>query len=44
MAQGEGGYNPIEYHNGTVWPHVGKVSEVETRRRPLLARVLARKS
>jgi glycogen debranching enzyme len=18
---GEGGYNPIEYHNGTVWPH-----------------------
>jgi glycogen debranching enzyme len=21
MAQGEGGYNPIEYHNGTVWPH-----------------------
>src|SRR5579884_3289357 len=21
MAKGEGGYNPIEYHNGTVWPH-----------------------
>lgn len=21
MADGEGGYNPIEYHNGTVWPH-----------------------
>jgi glycogen debranching enzyme len=21
MAQGEGGYNPIEYHDGTVWPH-----------------------
>jgi glycogen debranching enzyme len=21
MAVGEGGYNPIEYHNGTVWPH-----------------------
>jgi len=21
MALGEGGYNPIEYHNGTVWPH-----------------------
>ncbi len=21
MAQGEGGYNPIRYHNGTVWPH-----------------------
>ena len=21
MAVGEGGYNPIEYHDGTVWPH-----------------------
>jgi glycogen debranching enzyme len=21
MAAGEGGYNPIGYHNGTVWPH-----------------------
>jgi glycogen debranching enzyme len=21
MADGEGGYNPIEYHNGSVWPH-----------------------
>jgi glycogen debranching enzyme len=21
MAEGEGSYNPIEYHNGTVWPH-----------------------
>jgi glycogen debranching enzyme len=21
MAAGEGAYNPIEYHNGTVWPH-----------------------
>ncbi|HET9594559.1 MAG TPA: glycogen debranching N-terminal domain-containing protein [Anaeromyxobacteraceae bacterium] len=21
MAVGEAGYNPIEYHNGTVWPH-----------------------
>jgi glycogen debranching enzyme len=21
MAEGEGGYNPVEYHNGTVWPH-----------------------
>jgi glycogen debranching enzyme len=21
MADGEGPYNPIEYHNGTVWPH-----------------------
>jgi glycogen debranching enzyme len=21
MAQGDAGYNPIEYHNGTVWPH-----------------------
>src|SRR5206468_2406606 len=21
MAEGEGGYNPIGYHVGTVWPH-----------------------
>jgi glycogen debranching enzyme len=21
MAEGEEGFNPIEYHNGTVWPH-----------------------
>jgi glycogen debranching enzyme len=21
MATTEGGYNPVEYHNGTVWPH-----------------------
>jgi glycogen debranching enzyme len=21
MAATEGGYNPVEYHNGTVWPH-----------------------
>jgi glycogen debranching enzyme len=21
MAEGNAGYNPIEYHNGTVWPH-----------------------
>jgi glycogen debranching enzyme len=21
MATGEGGYNPLAYHNGTVWPH-----------------------
>jgi glycogen debranching enzyme len=21
MAVGEAGYNPVEYHNGTVWPH-----------------------
>jgi glycogen debranching enzyme len=21
MAEGQRGYNPIEYHNGTVWPH-----------------------
>jgi glycogen debranching enzyme len=25
MAAGEGGYNPIEYHNGTVWPHDSSV-------------------
>lgn len=21
MAEGEAGFNPIEYHNGTIWPH-----------------------
>lgn len=21
MAQGDGGYNPVGYHNGSVWPH-----------------------
>ena len=21
MADGDGGYNPVSYHNGTVWPH-----------------------
>jgi glycogen debranching enzyme len=21
MAEGDGGYNPVGYHNGTVWPH-----------------------
>jgi glycogen debranching enzyme len=21
MGEGEGGYNPLEYHDGTVWPH-----------------------
>ena len=21
MAEGDGGYNPLRYHNGTVWPH-----------------------
>jgi glycogen debranching enzyme len=21
MAEGEGGHNPLSYHNGTVWPH-----------------------
>jgi glycogen debranching enzyme len=21
MSSGDGGYNPLEYHNGTVWPH-----------------------
>jgi glycogen debranching enzyme len=21
MADGEGGYNPLRYHTGTVWPH-----------------------
>ena len=21
MSKGDGGYNPLEYHNGTAWPH-----------------------
>jgi glycogen debranching enzyme len=21
MAEGDGGYSPVEYHDGTVWPH-----------------------
>jgi glycogen debranching enzyme len=25
MAEGEGGYNPLEYHDGTVWPHDGSI-------------------
>ena len=32
MAEGEGGYNPIEYHNGTVWPHDNSFIAVGLRR------------
>jgi glycogen debranching enzyme len=28
MADGDGGYNPIEYHNGTVWPHDNSLAAV----------------
>ena len=46
MAKGEGGYNPIEYHNGTVWPHdnsliaAGPAPATATARRP--ARIASR--
>jgi glycogen debranching enzyme len=26
LAAGEGAYNPIEYHNGTVWPHDSSIA------------------
>jgi glycogen debranching enzyme len=32
MAEGEGGYNPIEYHNGTVWPHDNSLVAAGLRR------------
>ena len=32
MAEGEGGYNPIEYHNGTVWPHDNSLIAAGLRR------------
>jgi glycogen debranching enzyme len=32
MAVGEAGYNPIEYHNGTVWPHDNSLIAVGLRR------------
>jgi glycogen debranching enzyme len=32
MADGEGGYNPIEYHNGTVWPHDNSLVAAGLRR------------
>ena len=32
MADGEGGYNPIEYHNGTVWPHDSSLIAAGLRR------------
>jgi glycogen debranching enzyme len=32
MAEGEGGYNPVEYHNGTVWPHDNSLIAAGLRR------------
>ncbi|MCW3014845.1 MAG: Amylo-alpha,6-glucosidase [Solirubrobacterales bacterium] len=32
MAMGEAGYNPIEYHNGTVWPHDNSLIAAGLRR------------
>jgi glycogen debranching enzyme len=32
MAATEGGYNPIEYHNGTVWPHDNSLIAMGLRR------------
>jgi glycogen debranching enzyme len=32
MAQGDGGYNPIGYHQGTVWPHDNSLIAAGLRR------------
>jgi glycogen debranching enzyme len=32
MAVGDAGYNPIEYHNGTVWPHDSSLIAAGLRR------------
>jgi glycogen debranching enzyme len=32
MAAGDAGYNPIEYHNGTVWPHDNAIIAAGLRR------------
>jgi glycogen debranching enzyme len=32
MAEGEGGYNPIGYHQGTVWPHDNSLIALGLRR------------
>jgi glycogen debranching enzyme len=32
MAEGEGGYNPIGYHVGTVWPHDSSIVALGLRR------------
>jgi glycogen debranching enzyme len=32
MAVGDAGYNPIEYHNGTVWPHDNSLIAAGLRR------------
>jgi glycogen debranching enzyme len=32
MASDQGGYNPVEYHNGTVWPHDNSLTAAGLRR------------
>jgi glycogen debranching enzyme len=32
MAEGDGGYNPIGYHQGTVWPHDNSLIAMGLRR------------
>ena len=32
MAEGDGGYNPIGYHQGTVWPHDNSIIAAGLRR------------
>jgi glycogen debranching enzyme len=32
MAEGDGGYNPIGYHQGTVWPHDNSLIAAGLRR------------
>jgi glycogen debranching enzyme len=32
MAGDQGGYNPVEYHNGTVWPHDNSLIAAGLRR------------
>jgi glycogen debranching enzyme len=32
MASDQGGYNPVEYHNGTVWPHDNSLIAAGLRR------------
>lgn len=32
MAEGEGAYSPLEYHNGTVWPHDNSLIAAGLRR------------
>jgi glycogen debranching enzyme len=44
MAEGDGGYNPIGYHQGTVWPHDNSLIAAGLRRygyRAVAARITA---